>query len=337
MIDETIKGYNFRLAGTLYEAGSAYNQSDQSYKMVLRKSTNDGVSWTQYLLDERVSCAYAVLPHPTNNNIIYIGGDVTKADGYNYPILYQTTDNGATWRSLGENTFTQSWEKIQILLCDQNNPNRMIAGTNYAFFLSTNGGASWSKTLSNVDVSSAVIDPQNGNTIYLGTRYSGVKLSTNGGASWTDYNDNLPSLDVESMDYDNVNKVLYIGTRISGVYRRIVGTAVAVEQESMPGRFELAQNYPNPFNPTTDIEFRTANFEFVTLKVFDVLGREIATLAEGYHSAGSYKATFDASGLSSGVYYYRLEARQTDGGQPGGASTGSARSFVQTKAMVLMK
>ena len=92
------------------------------------------------------------------------------------------------------------------------------------------------------------------------------------------------------------------------------------EKNSHPGDFMLGQNYPNPFNPTTNIEFRIPNIsakggstsggELVTLKVFDVLGREVATLVNEFKSAGTYVTTFSADhfGLSSGVYFYKLQA-----------------------------
>lgn len=100
-------------------------------------------------------------------------------------------------------------------------------------------------------------------------------------------------------------------------------TATAVEQvpNPIPVAFELQQNYPNPFNPTTIIEFRIANFELVTLRVYDVLGREISTLVNEMRPAGVYTVRWDASSLPSGVYFYRLRAGD----------------FVQTKKLVLAK
>ncbi len=72
--------------------------------------------------------------------------------------------------------------------------------------------------------------------------------------------------------------------------------------------FVLLQNYPNPFNPTTNIEFRIGNFGFVSLKVYDLLGREVATLVNEELKPGSYRRVFGGSGLASGVYLYRLRA-----------------------------
>ena len=93
------------------------------------------------------------------------------------------------------------------------------------------------------------------------------------------------------------------------------------DDSNIPVSFTLNQNYPNPFNPTTNIGFRISNYGFVSLKVFDVLGREVATLVNEEKPAGSYEVTFDASQLSSGGYMYRL----------------SSGSFIETKKMTIIK
>jgi len=75
-----------------------------------------------------------------------------------------------------------------------------------------------------------------------------------------------------------------------------------------PAQFNLAQNYPNPFNPTTKISFAVSQTEFVSLEVYNMLGQEVATLVNGHMMPGSYEVSFDASTLSSGLYFYRLSA-----------------------------
>jgi hypothetical protein len=77
---------------------------------------------------------------------------------------------------------------------------------------------------------------------------------------------------------------------------------------AQPTSYALAQNYPNPFNPSTTIRFAIPQTEHVTLKVYDLLGREVATLVNEARTAGSYEAFFDASNLASGVYMYKLSA-----------------------------
>ena len=86
------------------------------------------------------------------------------------------------------------------------------------------------------------------------------------------------------------------------------GTGVAQAGSDVPDKFELAQNFPNPFNPTTQISYNIPKESFVTLKVFSLIGQEVATLVSGNQSAGRYTVPFDASRLSSGIYMYRLQA-----------------------------
>ena len=77
---------------------------------------------------------------------------------------------------------------------------------------------------------------------------------------------------------------------------------------AFPRSYALDQNYPNPFNPSTNIRFAIADAGFVSLKVYDITGREVATLVSANLAMGSYKYTWDAKGMASGVYFYKLGA-----------------------------
>jgi len=101
-----------------------------------------------------------------------------------------------------------------------------------------------------------------------------------------------------------------------------VGSVSDVEgEEYLPFSFNLAQNYPNPFNPSTKIQYQVSSITQVALKVYDVLGNEVATLVNEEKSAGKYQVDFNGRELSSGVYFYQLKAG----------------SFVETKKMLLLK
>lgn len=91
------------------------------------------------------------------------------------------------------------------------------------------------------------------------------------------------------------------------------------ESAQVPLAYSLYQNYPNPFNPSTTIQFSIPSSQFVTLKVYDLLGREIATLVNEELNPGEYSIVLDATGLASGIYFYRL----------------SASSFIETKKMLI--
>ena len=87
-------------------------------------------------------------------------------------------------------------------------------------------------------------------------------------------------------------------------------TSVADERQ-LPGEFALEQNYPNPFNPSTAISYQLSANSFVTLRIYDALGRDVATLTSEWQAAGSHQAIFNAAGLSSGIYYYQLKTAGT--------------------------
>ncbi len=93
------------------------------------------------------------------------------------------------------------------------------------------------------------------------------------------------------------------------------------ESKEVPDKYGLGQNYPNPFNPVTTIKYSVPRSSFVSLKVYDVLGNEVAELVNGMKRAGDYKISFNAGSLASGVYIYQLK---TNG-------------FVETKKLVLLK
>jgi hypothetical protein len=92
------------------------------------------------------------------------------------------------------------------------------------------------------------------------------------------------------------------------VYRTALTTGITPVAPAAPSSYELSQNYPNPFNPTTAIHYVLERSGPVRLRVFDVLGREVATLVEGYQSAGTHVVTFDGTSCASGVYLYSLQA-----------------------------
>ena len=113
-------------------------------------------------------------------------------------------------------------------------------------------------------------------------------------------------------------------TSLAGFWYTPLEQATSIEQmedEGLPRGFRLDQNYPNPFNPMTTLEFALPQRAHVTLKVFDLLGREVSTLVDKELGPGEYTIVFDAEDLPSGVYFYRIEAEE----------------FVRTKKLILLK
>ena len=100
-------------------------------------------------------------------------------------------------------------------------------------------------------------------------------------------------------------------------------------EDGLPQEFELSQNYPNPFNPSTDIQFALPKESRVKVEIFNLLGERIVTLVNETRQAGYYSEQFDATGLSSGLYFYRLQAVDL--------SSGTGQNFVSTKKLVVLK
>ena len=99
------------------------------------------------------------------------------------------------------------------------------------------------------------------------------------------------------------------------------GRVAFTDESGIPNEFSLKQNYPNPFNPSTNIQYDLPNDNFISIKIFDITGREIKSLVNEFKSAGRYILSFDASNLSSGIYYYKIEAGE----------------FTQVKKMMFIK
>jgi len=134
--------------------------------------------------------------------------------------------------------------------------------------------------------------------------------------------DEFPAVDARyvKVDFINNNQSDWAGLWEGEIWGFSL-TVVDPKNSGLPDEFSLYQNYPNPFNPSTTISYSILASSFVTLKVYDVLGNEVATLVNAQKPEGSYEVKFNATGLPSGIYFYRLQANE----------------FTQVKKMILLK
>ncbi|MBN1634131.1 MAG: T9SS type A sorting domain-containing protein [Ignavibacteria bacterium] len=267
-------------------------------------STNNGQNWMQTALNNQSVLCLAI----SGNNIFA---------GTNNGVLL-STNNGQNWIQTALNMNHLNVLSLAI------SGNNIFAGTynyqyRYGVWLSTNNGQIWSQTtLNNQHVSSLAI---NGNNIFAGTLDSGVFISTNSGQNWIEKNQGfIVNPLVRALLI--VNDYIFAGTEYS-VWRRSLSEIIGIKNISteFPSAFSLEQNYPNPFNSNTIIRFQIKDSRFVNLKVFDILGKEVATLVNEYLQPGTYETTFDASTLSGGIYFYRLQTE----------------NYTATKKLILLK
>jgi hypothetical protein len=229
--------------------------------------------------------------------------------------VFLSTNNGNSWSQVN-NGLTNDF----ILAFTVNGIN-LFAGTFEGAFHSTNNGSSWTHVgLTNYYVGAFVWSEGN---LFAGAASNGVFLSSNNGGSWSDVTNGLGNYNVGSLAISGT--YLFASTLYDGVWQRPLSEMITsvreIARNEMPSEYRIGTNYPNPFNPTTKIKYQIPELSFVTLKVFDVLGSEVATLVNEEKLIGNYEIEFDAQELTSGIYFYELQAG----------------SFVETKKMVLMK
>ncbi len=175
------------------------------------------------------------------------------------------------------------------------------------------------------------------NQVFVSSLGDGVKLRISEGV-WVDFSDGIPvdpdnyidignlAIDVPSSSAQGQNLwaayVPFDPNMTPGIYRTVNPiTDVRQSEIETPKEFFLKQNYPNPFNPSTSIQYAISSRQFVSLKVYDVLGNEVTTLLSEGKKPGIYEVTFNASGLASGIYFYQLKLG----------------NLIETKKMILLK
>jgi hypothetical protein len=153
--------------------------------------------------------------------------------------------------------------------------------------------------------------------------YGILNKTTNGGISWFFPGGFSNNYSVEAITFVNYQTGFAVGDHnLQGIiYKTTNALGLETISSSAPSDFSLSQNYPNPFNPQTKINFDIPKSSFTQIIIYDLLGREVATLVNEELKAGTYEADWDASGFSSGVYFYKI----------------TAGDFIETKKMVLMK
>jgi len=209
--DLVINKNNFNhifIAGTIWSNGADY--------AALHKSLNGGASWTHKKLStSKNSYAYAVAIHPSDDNIIYVGGTVADK-----PTVFKSTNGGSSWT---KNTVADRYA-VKALAVDPKTPSRLYAGTYRGLYRSENSGSSWTRMGDYWNewyydqINCLKIDPNNPSTVYAGCS-AGVLISTDYGNTWNELGD---VLNVQWLDIDKSHNILYAATAGGGVYKRIL-------------------------------------------------------------------------------------------------------------------
>ncbi len=238
--------------------------------------------------------------------------------------IIKTTDSGLTWTLVHDGGNMNSYIS-KINFTDEISG---FAMDEHTIYKTTNGGNVWNAHVTNTRLNFLSIKMLNQNTGWCGgqNNYDGeIYKTTNGGNNWyfqlAANNKNFLSFFISDSNYvwvcgdkNTIYNTTDGGGKISGI-----STAYTGNKDS----YFLSQNYPNPFNPSTVIRYQLSVAGFTTLKVFDLLGKEVASLVNEKQNAGSYAVDFNSSefNLTSGIYFYTLNAGE----------------FKETRKMVLVK
>lgn len=260
------------------------------------RSTDNGDSWGAL---GGVGCAFALA---VNGPYVFVG---------TYDFSFISSNYGATWPGDGPGSVSD-WAFIPDGPDGWHVFGAMSTGvySGGGVHRSVDSGKTWTQVDSGVTGNNVVSLAAAGTKLFAGTSDRGIFLSTDEGSSWTNVNANLP-LSGAVYPISVHNGHLFAALRSGIVWRRPLSeliTPVGDPIGELPPAFSLDQNYPNPFNPATVIRYRLPSSTFVTLRVYDTIGREVVTLVNESKAAGNHEAVLDASGLPGGVYLYRLQA-----------------------------
>lgn len=273
-------------------------------------STNNGANWN------------AVNSGLTNQSVFTLTvSDTNLLAGGGYGI-FLTANNGISWTRSDSGLANLI---VNVLYASGTN---IYAGSDSGVFRSTNGGRSWSPLGTGLPQYSMVTAfTISGTNLFAGVYEQGVFLSTDNGTTWNAANTGLSGLIGFQSPF--VYALASSGTNLFAVingtvWRRPLSEMITrVDRSSIDEatHFSLNQNYPNPFNPSTKISFTLPSKSYVSLKVIDLIGREVATIVSEEMSPGTYTRQWNAGTMSSGIYFYRLQAG----------------SFTETKKLILLR
>lgn len=145
-----------------------------------------------------------------------------------------------------------------------------------------------------------------GNNVFAGTYQSGIFLSKDKGVNWNEINQGFPT-GITCKAIQVKDGFVFAGTE-QGIWRRLMSEITAVEKISseVPVKYSLHQNYPNPFNPSTIIKYELKTQSHVKLNIINLLGQTVLEAVNNVQSAGVHEYKFNASSLSSGIYFYQI-------------------------------
>ncbi|MBI4535240.1 MAG: T9SS type A sorting domain-containing protein [Ignavibacteriae bacterium] len=262
----------------------------------LLRSTDGGNSWSAHPTILASGTSEVQFTSPSRGWIM--AGDVISGS---QQVVYRTTDGGASWISVVSNNSDSAYLSMSFV----NDNTGWVSALRGGIFHTEDGGETW-RLLYTPEPFGVIdfVDTQRG----WGAASGNIFETTDGGCTW--YSQQAPSAwIIQALKFQGP-EIGWAAAHFGTVLHTTSGGSTFVEpidpSHQIPIGFRVHQNYPNPFNPSTTVTYTIPVDGPVSLKVYDVLGREVRTLVDGFVSAGRHYVQVDGSGLASGVYVCRL-------------------------------
>jgi photosystem II stability/assembly factor-like uncharacterized protein len=285
---------------SVYWTGGYYYTT--AYYMSVGKSTNGGVTWTHSTISGSNAYLRCMALDPAHPDTVYAGGYEGSGSA-----IYRTVDGGTSWTKL---TTTAMTNYVYAIAVSPVSPATILAATGGGIYRSTDFGASWTKMSSSIGTCyDILIDPQSPTRIWLGTYSQGVYQSLDGGATWTAMNAGLGDLCVNKLAL-NPSSWLFAGTDGAAMYRWSLSVGTE-EWESAPVETPGLVATPNPAVAGASIRYSLQSASEVVISVFDIQGRLVGSIDDGYQPSGEHEVWWSAddtngSPLAPGMYFIRL-------------------------------
>ncbi len=271
----------------------------------IRKSVDAGNNWMTMSFN-----GYNISDFVFLKDKIFIGTSTSSPNRG----VFVSSDQGLNWNKTG-------FDSIDVYAIEAAG-SRLFAATGIDLYYSDNFGNNWTQVNFQFICPTKILALDSLN-ILIGTYGNGIFITTNSGLTWNRKNEGFYNEYNYIAKFIKAENYIFCGTYFGGLWKRPVSDFIGIkeDEEIVPENYSLQQNYPNPFNSSTIIKYSVCKASDISIKIYDISGREIKTLVNEYKSPGNYQVSLSGENLTSGVYFYQLEAK----------------AYSETKKMVLIK
>ncbi len=287
-----------------------------SQTLGILRTSNAGLNWVSDHIDSATFYDFPIRNFETHGSLTLACGGYIDIQG----VIWRTTNNGVSWTAKG----VSPEPLYDFHFYDDNHVIAVGGDFEYGASMasSTDAGVTWNYITLKQFGTALALEFRTASEGWMALSFGQKFLyTTNTGQTWNSFS--TPNGEsINDMKFSNKRNGIAVGEHGAILKFNTDYVGITNNNLSFPSGIELKQKYPNPFNPSTIISFTLQKPEYVSLKIYDMLGKEVKTLIDGMKIPGEHKIKFDANDVAAGIYYYTLK---------------TGNNFTETKKMVLVK